>query len=236
MAEPIDLDKLSVALAASIVSAQRYLHQANQDLQELYDGTESLSGLPRPRFSLGEVSFEVPYVVDSIQTPAEVIPPDVRLTKDVSLSESEMASLKRGATPEAAEQLTTLLSDYAQVKASLRSATSDTQTPMKNLKISVPQRLAPAVILVDSVKVELQAGASKSAVGKFQQLLEDYDAARTSLVRIKEVVSGGGLPRLSVRVDAEAVEKAAASNLHRLTLRIRSDDQSVVKVQGQNIT
>jgi hypothetical protein len=238
MADPIDLDKLSVALAASIISAQRYLQQANQDLQDLYDANPNLEGAPRPRFVLGEVSFDVPFVVDSIQTPAAAIPPDVRVAKDVVFAESELVSLRRGASPETVGRLDLLLADYAGVKKNLRAATTVAASPKRVLPLATPPiaRLAPPVVVSDQVRGELETGASKIAVGKLDQLLEDYDAARTSLVRIREVLSGGGLPKLGVRIDADTVGKAAPGSVHRLTINFNTQDQPTVKVQGVPLT
>lgn len=235
MTEPIDLDKLSIALAASMVSAHRYLIQANQDLQDLYKGSDTLAGLPIPRFTLGDVAFDVPYVVDSVQSPALVIPPEVRVTKDVTLTEAELNSLKRGTSAEAQEHLQTLLADYVEVKKSLLASSEGLRaTELRTL--STPIRLAPAVQMPEETLAQLNVGASKTASIKLSNLLEDYEAARTSLVRIKEVLAGGSLPKLTVRIDAETMEKAAASTVHRMTLKFGAQDQEDIKVQGQNLT
>lgn len=235
MTEPIDLDKLSVALAASMVSAHRYLIQANQDLQDLYKGNDTLAGLTIPRFTLGDVAFDVPYVVDSIQSPELVMPPEVRITKDVTLTEAELSSLKRGASTDAQEHLQTLLADYTEVKKSLRTSSEGIRTAAART-LTTPIRLAPAIQMQEVTLAQLNTGASKAASIKLSNLLEDYEAARTSLVRIKEILAGGALPRLTVRIDAETMEKAPSSTIHRMTLKFGAQDQEDIKVQGQTLT
>lgn len=231
MADPIDLDKLSVSLAASMVSAHRYLIAANQELEELYQSTETLGQLPLPRFSLGAVTFEVPYVVEQVNSTPPAPPPEIRLTKDVAVATTELSSLKRGASDIAAQQLDTLLADYAVVKKSLSEVVAQSSDG-RATPASLP-KLTPAVQLSDTALQELTTGASKAAVGRLSQLAADYEAARTALVRMREVVSAGATPRLAVRVDAESIAKAQG-NVHKMVLKFSADDRAPIKVEGHS--
>jgi hypothetical protein len=227
MSEPIDLDQLVVSLAAAMVNARRYLDQATLNMQDVYEASSTLAAMPRPRFNLDSVEFEVPYVVDDIQA-QKVKTPSMRVQADVSVSERELNSLRRGIDGETQDRLTRLLADYRTVKAGLRMSAADTgRTPVK---------LRPAVELEGRHLQDLKTGASKTAVRKLDRLLEDYHAARTSLVRMREVITGGGVPRVRVRVDAASVQEAPEHAQHRVRLLFRSDTQEPVSVQDQIIT
>ncbi|MBK9575508.1 MAG: hypothetical protein IPK50_20265 [Fibrobacterota bacterium] len=233
MADPIDLDKLSVSLAASMISAQRYLLQANQELDDLHQDSTLLSEMPRSRFTLGSVSFEVPYVVDSIVAPDPPTPAEVRVTKDVELTASDLASLRRGASETSLQQFDALVSDYAQVKAGLRQAVQTREAAKSSAPTSL-KRLAPTVEIGKEAGTELANGANKVAVTKLARLLEDYQSARTSYQRIKETLAGGSLPRLAVRIDPESIAGATGS-VHRMNLQFNSEDQPSIRANGQNL-
>ncbi|HNY31217.1 MAG TPA: hypothetical protein PKO15_10055 [Fibrobacteria bacterium] len=234
MADPIDLDKLSVSLAASMISAQRYLLQANQELDDLHQDSTLLADMPRSRFSLGSVTFDVPYVVENIVVPDPPSPAEVRVTKDVELTASDLASLRRGTSEASLQQFDALVADYAQVKAGLRQAVQSRDT-LKSSTIAAPKRLAPAVEIGKDVGTELATGANKVAVTKLARLLEDYQSARTSYQRIKETLAGGSLPRLAVRIDPDSIA-GSATGVHRMKLQFNSDDQPSIKANGQNLT
>jgi hypothetical protein len=234
MADPIDLDKLSVSLAASVISAQRYLLQANQELEDLHQDRAFLSDMPHARFSLGSVSFEVPYVVDKVHVPDPPSPAEFRVAKDVELTAADMASLRRGSSEASLQKLDALVADYAQVKAELRQAVKPREVA-KSATSATLKRLLPAVEIHNEARSELATGANKVAVTKLARLLEDYQEARASYLRIKETLAGGSLPRLAVRIDPDSIAVAAGS-VHRMNLQFNSEDQPSIKVQGQPLS
>jgi hypothetical protein len=168
----------------------------------------------------------VAYVVEDVQEPPAVAP-QVRVGRDVALNERELLSLRRGAEAPAVEQLDALLADYAEVKKGLRGAVDGGEAAVA--------RVRPPVVLDDAALRTLRKGAGQMAVRKLGRLLEDYQAARAALVRLREAATGGSAPRVLVRIDQAGVNQAPEVARQRVHLTFRSDTDKPVSVQGRTL-
>jgi hypothetical protein len=230
VAEDIGLQDLVVSLSASLVAARRYLDGASADLRDLYRTEGALGGLPKPRFKLDRVTFEVPYVVSKVdvKTPAQKAVP---VGRDISLTERELASLRRGASPSALEQLDTVLGAYAETKKVLRSVASGATDGIRR-----PTTAPGAHATFSSAELlELRTGASQSAQKKLDALVEDYGAARDTLALTSDARVLGQAPDLRLRVDVQAIQEAVESSRHRVVLSFTAEDVETVEAAGRSI-
>lgn len=228
MAEEIGLQDLVVSLSASLVAARRYLDGASADLRDLYRTEGALGGLPKPRFKLDRVTFEVPYVVSSVdmKLPERKTVP---VGRDINLTERELASLKRGASSSALESLDTVLGAYAETKKVLRSVASSGTDSIRRPVSTANATLSSAELL------ELRTGASQSAIKKLDSLIEDYGIARDTLSFASDARVLQQAPDLRLRVDVQAIQEAVESSRHRVVLSFTAEDVETVEAGGRSI-
>jgi hypothetical protein len=227
VADEIGLQDLVVSLSASLVAARRYLDGATADLRDQYRVDGALGGLPKPRFKLESVTFEVPYVVSNVGTKEPEDRPPIPVGRDVSFTERELASLRRGASSSALEALDTILGAYGETKKTLRTVAS---TGGSKRPVAVPQ-----VTLSKSQLGELQHGASQSAVRKLDSLIADYGAARDTISLASDSRVLQSAPDLRLRVDVQAIQDAVESSRHKIVLSFRSEDVETIEAGGQSI-
>ena len=158
------------ALASSLVAARRALDAATAELADLYAGDERLRSLPVPAFSLAEATFDVPYVVDSVEEPP---PPRIELPRRpvFRIGEREMASLTRGVTEDVRQRLQRLIDQYERMSELYGRAMQDPAV-LRGEPIPVPERLSRADLEA------LRATASTAAREQFDAVLHDVGAVQ----------------------------------------------------------
>ncbi|MCO6455424.1 MAG: hypothetical protein J5I93_09010 [Pirellulaceae bacterium] len=225
MSEPVGIEQLMISLASALVSARQFLDDEAARMRELYASHEDLARLPQPRFTLDEVTFDLSVVVDDVQAEGGE-PPRIHATRDVALGERELSSLKRGAESSAAEQLDALLADYQAVKDHLRSAHDE------SLAIGP---LGAAVKLNAAQLQVLKLGASRTAVSRLDQLLDDYQASRSALLVARSRQRRGPVPQLRVRIDPESIAKAPDIARQRIQVTFRGEEIDAPVVREQDL-
>ena len=210
------------ALGVSLVAARRALDAATAELADLYAGDERLRSLPVPAFSLTEATFDVPYIVDSVDEPA---PPRLELPRRpvFRIGEREMASLTRGVPEDVRQRLQRLIDQYERMSDLYGRAAQDPAV-LRGEPIPTPERLPRADLEA------LRATASTTAREQLDAVLKDvaslHKALQTAAQRAKPVA------RVFIRLDAESLAKVPVERIQRARLTFRDVQQSSVDVDG----
>ena len=221
----VEFGEAVAALATSLVAARRALDAATAELSEDYAADERLRSLPVPAFALAEVTFDVPYIVDSVE---ETVPPRLDLPRRpvFRIGEREMASLMRGVPEDVRQRLQRLVDQYERMSDLYGRAVQDPAV-LRGEPIPVPERLTRADLAA------LRATASTTAREQLDALVKDVSslqkALQTAVQRVKPA------PRVFIRLDAESLAKVPAERLQRAKLTFRDVQQSSVDVDGEPI-
>jgi hypothetical protein len=213
------------ALASSLVAARRALDAATADLADVYAGDERLRSLPVPAFSLAEATFDVPFVVDSVEEPP---PPRLELPRRpvFRIGDREMASLTRGVAEDVRQRLQRLIDQYERMSDLYARATQDPAV-LRGEQIPAPERLPRADLEA------LRASASTAA-------REQLDAVLTDVAALQKVLQSAAqrakpVPRLFIRLDADSLSKVPVERIQRARLTFRDVQQSSVDVDGEPV-
>ena len=210
------------ALATSLVAARRALDAATAELSDAYAADERLRSLPVPAFALSEASFDVPYVVDSVE---ETVPPPLDLPRRpvFRIGEREMTSLTRGVAEDVRQRLQRLVDQYERMSDLYARALTDPAV-LRGERVPAPERLPRADVEA------LRATASTAARDQFDALLKDVGSLQTALqaaARRAKPVS-----RVFIRLDADSLAKVPPERIQHAKLTFRDIQQSSVDVDG----
>lgn len=224
MPTSLSLDQLVTSFAAALVNAHRYLDQATAQVSRDYDESPILKDVARPRFSLEQVTFDLAYVVDSVNTPT---PPTAKLGSAVAFTDAEMAALKKGVDEAGLKEFDGFLKDYDRMRDLLTRYNAD---PIRG--VPMLSRLTPtANVSLQPLTLEaLRKGARESAKQKLEDLLKDYEASRLELARVREAAVAAPSPQVAVRVDPAAWKDVPESARQRVQLTFRAEPTAAVRL------
>lgn len=221
----VEFGEAVAALATSLVAARRALDAATAELSESYGADERFRSLPVPAFALAEVTFDLPYVVDSVE---ETVPPRLDLPRRpvFRIGEREMASLMRGVPEDVRQRLQRLVDQYERMSDLYGRAVQDPAV-LRGEPIPVPEHLTRADLAA------LRATASTTAREQLDALVKDVSslqkALQTAVQRVKPA------PRVFIRLDADSLAKVPVERIQRAKLIFRDVQQSSVDVDGEPI-
>lgn len=224
MAEPVTLQQLFVGFAQALTTTRTFLERDAAAAQELHGA----DGSPTGRFAMGEVSFEVPFVVDGFVEREPELPELPRLRKP-TLTDRERGSLERGAGDEAIRVLGELLEDAGQLNERFEIVRREPASAAF-VEFGAPPPLPAAELQ------RLRAGASKAAVRKLEQTLEVYEAQRRAVADARAAVSTSPVREVAVRIDPEAFTDAPPAAQHKVTMTFTGEQARQVVVDGQPVS
>jgi hypothetical protein len=213
------------ALANSLVAARRALDAATADLSAVYEADERLRSLPVPAFSLAEVRFDVPYVVDSVE---EVRPPRLDLVRRpvVVIGEREMASLLRGAPEDVGARLQRLVEEHGRMR-DLYDRVRDDPEVFREEPIPELERLSRADLAA------LTRAASAPAREQLLALIRDAQDLHKALQTAAE--KSRPRQRLFIRLDADSLSGVPPEQLQRAALTFRDLPKATVDAGGEPV-
>lgn len=223
MPESVTLQQLLTGLAQALTATRTYLERdaAAQDVS-------GIGASPMAHFAMGEVAFEVPFVVEGFAEREPDLPELPRL-RVPTLTERERLSLERGAGEEAARVLQDLLEDAGHLNERLEIVRQEpASAPF--VSVSTPVQVQP-----DNLQA-LRTGASQSAVRKLEQVLEVYDAQRRALADLRATVTASPTRDVTVRLDPSSFKEAPSAAQHKMTVTFVRDETRRVVVDGQSLT
>lgn len=213
------------ALASSLVAARRALDAATAELGDVYAGDERLRSLPVPAFSLAEATFDVPFVVDSVEEPP---PPRLELPRRpvFRIGDREMASLTRGVGEDVRQRLARLIDQYERMSDLYARAAQDPAV-LRGERVPVPDRFPRADLEA------LRATASAAAREQLDAVLTDFSALQKVLQTAAQQAKP--VPRVFIRLDADSLSKVPVERIQRAKLTFRDVQQNSVDVDGEPV-